>query len=46
MSALLVIAIVLCVGWGIVGWLLRGNVEHTAALMKRLEELERKHEPR
>lgn len=43
-SALVVVGVVLCVGWGLWWWLLRGHLEQTSAMLKRLEELEQRHE--
>jgi type VI protein secretion system component VasK len=43
-STLLVVAVVLCVTWGVWWWLMRGNLDRTAALTRRVEELEKRHE--
>lgn len=45
-SVLVIMAAVLVVGWGVWWWLIRAHLEHTAALSRKVEELERKHESR
>lgn len=42
MNELVIVAVVLCLGWGVWGWLMWSNARRAADLERRVDELESK----